>query len=132
MLGLTRKQLEAKQFIAAYAGQNGIPPSFAEIATGIGLRSKGNISRIVKALVDRGHALRGDDYRRSIVIIDGDDAQRVPTHRLPAGSILDFLPPKIAKRFKAHCEAEGDKPHEAIADLVECFLDEHTARKSKQ
>jgi repressor LexA len=47
---MTERQLLVLQFIKTYISVKGFPPSYQDIANGLGLRSRSNIHRIVHAL----------------------------------------------------------------------------------
>lgn len=121
-LGLTRRELEARNFIAGYIREHGISPAYSEIASNLGIKSKSGIVRIVSALEERGHIVRLARRNRSIALVD-----------VRAGADkndgLDFLTPKTAARFRAHCRETGDSPRDAINDLIELFLEDLEQRK---
>ena len=52
--GTTQKQLLVLEFIKAYIEMKGHPPSMQDIATGLGMKSRSNIHRIVHKLKDEG------------------------------------------------------------------------------
>ena len=54
MVGLTRRQREALDFICAYYLECGASPSYGEIAAHLGLKSKNSTRRFVRALEARG------------------------------------------------------------------------------
>lgn len=66
MIGLTRKQRAALDFIRAFCLEHGAAPSFAEIADGLRLKSKSSVHRIVRALEARGHVERRRGQARSL------------------------------------------------------------------
>lgn len=68
--GLTARQADCLRFIAAHQHENdGITPSFAEIADGLGLVSKSGVLRLLMALEKRGRILRPANRSRAITII---------------------------------------------------------------
>lgn len=68
--GLTARQREAFAFIAKHIAENeGVPPSYDEIAAGLGLRGKSNISRIITCLEERGFIKTTIGRARSIEIV---------------------------------------------------------------
>ena len=69
-LGLTPRLRDAKTFIAAYVVKNATSPTYAEIATALGHKSRSMAFQVVEALVARGHAVRGRGAR-SISLIGG-------------------------------------------------------------
>lgn len=66
--GLTRRQRDALAFIEAHQAEKGIPPSYDEIATGIGLRSRSGIHRLIGELVARDRISMRPYAPRSIVV----------------------------------------------------------------
>lgn len=61
---LTVQQAKALAFIEGYIGiRKGIGPTYSEIARELGLRSKGNVHRIVHALKERGVLKTDSRYR---------------------------------------------------------------------
>ena len=75
MMGLTRKQSQALEFIRSFIAANRQPPSLGEIAEGMGCseRSRARAGEVVRALEERGY-LRRIPYRaRSIELIEPDD-----------------------------------------------------------
>lgn len=70
--GVTPRQLQLLGFIAEHIEAYGYAPTFAEMATEIGVTSKGHISQIVNGLEERGHITRVRDRKQSITIIDSD------------------------------------------------------------
>jgi repressor LexA len=51
---LTQRQLRVLEFIQAYIKMKGFAPSMQDVATGLGLKSRSNIHRIVRYLEDNG------------------------------------------------------------------------------
>lgn len=71
MMGLTAKQRELYDFIAATIAEKGVAPTFAEMAEGIGLsrNTKGEIHRLLGALVERRVIRRIYNKARAIEIV---------------------------------------------------------------
>lgn len=72
--GLTRMQFRALEFIDLYVRENGISPSFDEIAEHLGLSSRSQVHRLVTKLEERGKIRRRPNSARSIEIT-GNDAE---------------------------------------------------------
>lgn len=72
--GLTLRQSEALSFIGSYQTIHGFAPSFDEIATAMGLKSKSNAHRIVHQLIDRGAVQMMPARARSISLVKGEAA----------------------------------------------------------
>lgn len=86
MMGLTRRQSDALRFIAGFQQSKGFCPSMAEISNGLGLRSKHPVSRLVRALEERGAIARLLNRNRAIeVLVD------VPIPRGPDLEPLYFV-----------------------------------------
>lgn len=72
MSGLTARQRDALVFIQKYTTENdGIPPSFDDIKSALGLGSKSGVHRIVTALEERGRIRRLPQRARAIEIVRG-------------------------------------------------------------
>ena len=63
---MTRKQAELRTYIKKYINKNGYSPSFNEMMTGVGLKSKSGIHRLVEGLVKQGKIKRVKFTRRSV------------------------------------------------------------------
>lgn len=103
---LTPKQQQTLTFIEEYIAHHGFAPSMAEIADGIGIKSRGVVHRYVKALSQAGFLKTLPGRRRNIELRH----KRLLNRKLP-------LVGRIA----------AGKPIEAIiqsdtVDLVETFL----------
>jgi SOS-response transcriptional repressor LexA len=94
MIGLTRKQKALLDFIIAYIRENaGCPPSYEEMADGLGLRSKSGIHRLVLGLEDRGVLYRKANRARAIEV-----APLTPGYKLSFGARDDERIRKIAAK----------------------------------
>jgi len=51
---VTERQRAVLEFIQAYIRMKGFAPSLQDVATGLGLRSKSNIHRVIHDLEDQG------------------------------------------------------------------------------
>lgn len=66
---LTARQAQLLGFIETYTREHGgVSPSFGEMSTALGLRSKSGIHRLLEALEDRGAIKRMTNRARSIVV----------------------------------------------------------------
>lgn len=72
--GLTARQKQALDFIRAEIAANGVPPSYAEITSALGLSSKSNVARIIDVLTVRGYITMRRASGRSIALIEDDAA----------------------------------------------------------
>jgi SOS-response transcriptional repressor LexA len=86
--GLTERQQDALRFITGYIERNGIPPSFREIAAGIGTSRKATnyIERILAALEGQGWISRSEGMDRGIAVL-----RTLPIPRAPDGEPLHFI-----------------------------------------
>jgi SOS-response transcriptional repressor LexA len=67
---MTSQQKKVYDFIIAFQKLRGITPSYSEIATGLGLRSKSNIWRLVHELKGKGLIKLQPHMARSIKPVD--------------------------------------------------------------
>ena len=73
--GLTPRLQELVSFIRSYlAANDGIAPSYAEMAAAIGLRSKSGVARMVNELEARGIVAKDNHIGRSVTIVDQNAA----------------------------------------------------------
>ena len=67
---MTERQMEVLQYIEDFISVKGFSPSYGDIATGLNLKSKANIHRIVHRLKDMGF-LKLDPHKvRSVETLD--------------------------------------------------------------
>ena len=67
---MTERQMEVLQYIEDFIVVKGFSPSYGDIATGLNLKSKANIHRIVHRLKDMGF-LKLDPHKvRSVETLD--------------------------------------------------------------
>lgn len=65
---LTKKQHELLTFINNYIQKTGLSPSFEEMKTGLDLKSKSGIHRLINALVERGFLERLPNKARALEV----------------------------------------------------------------
>ena len=70
--GLTRMQSRALAFIERYVAENGLSPTYDEIAAELGLASKSGVNRLVTGLEQRGRVRKLAGRARGIEIIGHD------------------------------------------------------------
>ncbi len=70
---LTPKQKNLLAFIHRCLTEHGVPPSFDEMKTAMGLRSKSGIHRLIQALEDRGFVRRLPHKARALEILKVPD-----------------------------------------------------------
>ena len=66
---LTKKQKELLNFIHSFQSKNGVTPSYEEMKSALGLRSKSGIHRLVIALEERGFVKRLAHKARALEVI---------------------------------------------------------------
>ena len=80
---MTPRMAQCLAFVRAYAAAHeGVSPSFAEIATALGLNSKSGVARIIDMLEERGLILRLKKRARGIQILNQDDRHFVDEETL--------------------------------------------------
>lgn len=70
---LTKRQSDLLVFIGEYQTREGFSPSFADMAAGIGLKSKSGVHRLLDGLVERGLVVRSFYRARAIDIVRKPD-----------------------------------------------------------
>lgn len=70
MMGLTRRQRDLLDFIGAYMATENVAPSFEEMRTGLGLKSKSGIHRLIDSLEERGFVQRLPNRARAIEVLE--------------------------------------------------------------
>ncbi len=81
-LGLTRAQRIVMDAVASLLMEQPQAPSYREIALRAGLKSRGNVSEKVHALIERGYLTMAFNAPRSIALTDAGRAlyQQEPRH----------------------------------------------------
>ncbi len=70
---LTKKKDRIYQFIFRYILEHDYAPSIAEIAEGLGIKSKGHVHREIKVLEKAGLIIRTKASHRNIQLVDQDE-----------------------------------------------------------
>jgi repressor LexA len=81
---LTRKQHQLLLFIHQHLGEHGVSPSFDEMKSALGLRSKSGIHRLITALDERGFIRRLAHRARAVEILRLPENLRAVTGNEPA------------------------------------------------
>lgn len=76
---LTKKQRDLLQFINDYTRKTGLSPSFEEMKSGLELRSKSGIHRLINALVERGFLARLPNKARALEVVKLPESMIVST-----------------------------------------------------
>ncbi|MGH7075574.1 MAG: transcriptional repressor LexA [Stellaceae bacterium] len=100
---LTRKQYELLSFINERLGQDGISPSFEEMKSALGLRSKSGIHRLITGLEERGFIHRLPHRARALEVVKLPEQTAIPPVRPKSGERGGgrFSPTVIRGDFKA-------------------------------
>ena len=121
--GLTPRDRQALDFIRAYGDEHGQSPTFQQIATALGMRSKSNISRIVDALVERGHLRRKPNKHRSLMPVEQGLRQVAP-------AFVAALPDDLRRRLQAYCGRNRRTEIEVLVLALRLGLDAAEGRFS--
>lgn len=92
---LTPVQQKTLDFIRRYRQRCGCSPSFAEIAAGIGIRSRGVVHRYVQALIAAGHLRQRPGRKRGLELTTAEagPALAIPLlGRIAAGRPIEAIP----------------------------------------
>jgi repressor LexA len=84
---LTKKQAEILRFIVNYVGQEGCPPSYREIAAGLGVSSPSTICEHVRNLERKGY-LSAEGGPRSLEVETSPFSTAPPSVRLPLKGLI--------------------------------------------
>lgn len=71
---MTRRERDLLIFICDFILERGKSPTYAEMATGLGLKSRGNTHRLVQKLVLKGYVVAEPHSFRSVELIDAERA----------------------------------------------------------
>lgn len=92
---LTTAQHKTLSFIRQFVAGHGYAPSLAEIAAGIGIRSKGAVHRYVQALADAGYIRLVPGRKRGIQLTDEAASELLSLPllgRIAAGQPIEAIP----------------------------------------
>jgi len=67
---VTSRQQLVLEFIQTYIKMKGFAPSMQDIATGLGLKSRSNIHRVIHDLRRKGHLRLNPNKVRTVKIVD--------------------------------------------------------------
>jgi repressor LexA len=74
--GLTKRQKEALDFVAAYTERHGYPPTVRELAAALGVSGPKGAKQFLDALAAKGYIRREPENARAIRIVEGGPEQR--------------------------------------------------------
>ncbi|MGE4351845.1 MAG: transcriptional repressor LexA [Bdellovibrionales bacterium] len=115
---LTRKQKELLFLIRDRAAEDGVPPSFDEMKTALGLRSKSGIHRLITGLEERGFIRRLPHRARALEILRlPEGAETAATAKAPPPPSLQSLATSVQEMLSLplYGRIAAGTPIEAIA-----------------
>lgn len=90
---LTDSQRKTLAFIRHYVAQHGYAPKLQEIATGIGIQSRGVVHRYVQALIAEGHLENTAGRHRGLQLVESTHDTRLPLlGKIAAGQPIEAIP----------------------------------------
>ena len=105
MAKLTAKQQQIYDYILAFTGEHGYPPSVREIGAAVGLKSPSTVHFHMKGLEEAGVIVKAEGKTRAISLVNTEPEPGIPANQVPvvgnvaAGSpilaqecIEDYLP----------------------------------------
>ena len=98
---LTRKQYELLVFIHKHLNEHGISPSFDEMKSALGLKSKSGIHRLITGLEERGFIHRLPHRARALEVVRLPENQAAAGTPLPPAGKPGFQPTVIQGDFRA-------------------------------
>ena len=69
VVGITRRMKDCLRAIRDLQAEHGHTPSYLEVASRIGIKSKSGIARLMRLLEERGYVERSNGGRRSFTIV---------------------------------------------------------------
>jgi repressor LexA len=108
MMGLTAKQRELYDFIAATIAEKGVAPSFGEMLAATGRTSKNNVHRLLTGLEERGYIRRIPVHARAIEL-------------LPAGEAVE-LRPEVRSAAVRYASQHGIKLSTLYAEAITAYV----------
>jgi len=113
-MGLTPRQKHCYDFLRMYMKEKGLAPTFEEIKVGLKLGSKSGVSRLMKALEERGYIRTLPHAKRSVSIVgDNDNHKELFELRTIKLSAKEFL------RYKSDWEKfRAENPNHRDNHLV--------------
>lgn len=66
---MTRQESALVEFVEAYQAENGITPTYQEIAAHLGLRARSNVVRLVNQLVAKGELAHDPTRKRDLRVV---------------------------------------------------------------
>jgi repressor LexA len=73
--GLTKRQKEALDFVAAYTERHGYPPTVRELASALGISGPKGAKQFLDALAAKGYIRREPENARAIRVVEGQAAK---------------------------------------------------------
>jgi SOS-response transcriptional repressor LexA len=119
-MALTTGQRLCLDFVRYYVAQNGVAPSFDEIARKLKVRSRSTVFRMVCALEERGHVVRLKGQARSLTIVE------------PVGRIMLDLPPDLDAEVRLLALRGRAAPEEVAIEAIRDGLRLHRSAVLQQ
>jgi len=118
---LTRKQHQLLLFIHQHLGEHGVSPSFDEMKSALGLRSKSGIHRLITALDERGFIRRLAHRARAVEIL------RLPENLRAAPAVAPATLETTGETTGAPAPATGFAPRVIEGDFGAVLAGARTA-----
>lgn len=104
--GLTKRQRALLDFVRDFSKREGQPPSYEQMAAGVGLRSKSGAFRLLASLEERGAIRRLPNRSRSIEVVES-------CPRFTAA---------VESNIAAYCRRHRVEREAAVSRAVEAFF----------
>jgi len=105
---LTEKQYQVYQFIQSYIMRHHYAPTTAEIAEGIGIKSRGVVHRYITALRDAGYLRILRHKKRNIELISKSKNTEIPIlGAIPAGQPIEAIEDRESFDLLDHVVKDG-------------------------
>jgi repressor LexA len=106
MMTPTPRQQQCFDFIRAFKSENGVVPSFEEIAKGLGLKSRSSVFQFIEALEARGYVRRLKGKQRALELIEPNSKRAV------------LVNPDVYSLLKAYAQGEQIAIDTAASELL--------------
>ncbi|MEJ2051427.1 MAG: transcriptional repressor LexA [Calditrichota bacterium] len=124
---ITRKQKAVLDFIKSYQVQYGIAPTYEEIATHFGYRSKGTVHKHITNLEQKGYIKKDWNRSRGIQVIEQDAGHENPElpllGRVAAGEPIEAI--ENQELISVPADMLGSGTHYVLQVAGESMIEEH-------
>jgi len=108
---MTPRQHELLEFILSYTSEKGYPPSMQEMSTGLGLKGKATIHRMLESLEEQGYLRRRPRRARSVEVVARKSVE-VVARKVPLTAYTDDeLANELMRRRMAKSLTIGRDPY---------------------